>query len=294
KPFPMGYVGPEHERVAESVRFEKHLKLNCQGNRTFFTVLKAHGRRLPQIDTAMGEIKPKRARFDNFLEAQTGMEAAQKDKLQFVGRCFSNEPVAKIEAAEILARSANRSRKFHVLHGITTGESCDFDSPAEECTDRHDVAEGGRIGCTFKRFVIKTLNLGCCNGAGCGTGRERVGKQEKFVAFGDSAGTRVFLLTQFVSDESIDFGFDRSTGFDVDVVAHGFSAADSFGRIGRFKRNEMPLTVALNGEPVNVAAEINAPSEFFSCGARVHLNRLSHTDCNTFNKKIGALSSHRV
>ena len=32
KPFPMGDVGPEHERIAKPVRFKKRLELDCKRN----------------------------------------------------------------------------------------------------------------------------------------------------------------------------------------------------------------------------------------------------------------------
>ena len=149
-------------------KIKKRVKIDCERNRTLFPVIKAHGVRLPQIESPVWKIEPERPRFDNFLEAQTGMEAAEKDKSQFVSGCFSNQPVAKIEAAEIFPCAANRSRQFHVLYRIATGDSSGLDGPAEERTDRHDVAEGRRVGGAFERFVIETLNLPCCNGAGGG------------------------------------------------------------------------------------------------------------------------------
>ncbi len=183
KPFSVRNVRPKHEGVAKSIRLKKQLKLDCERDRTFFTIFKAHGSRLSQVESAMGKVKPERARFDNFLEAETGMEAAKEDKSQFITGCFSNQPVAKIEAAEIFPCSANGSRQFHVLDGIATGNSSGLGSPPEEGANCHDIPKGGRIGCTFEGLVIETLNLRRCNSAGRGAVRQRVGKQQKFVAF---------------------------------------------------------------------------------------------------------------
>jgi len=169
KPFSVRDVRSKHEWRAESVGCQKLLKCNRKGNRALFAVFEIHGGCFAQMETAVLQIEPEWPCFDNFLETKTGVEAAEEDKSQFVGGGVLNETVAKIEAAKIFARSANRSGEFHVLDRIAAGDSSGVDSPSEECTDRHDISEGGCVGCALERFVVKALNLPCCNSARGGT-----------------------------------------------------------------------------------------------------------------------------
>ena len=292
KPFSVGDIRPEHEWRSETVGLQKRLKLESQRNRALLAIFKIHGGGFAQVQIAVLKVKPEWPRFDDFLEAQTGVESAEKDKLQVLGGGFSNQPVAKVECAEILAGTSNGPRYFHILYRIATGDSSGLDCPAEERAQCHHISKRRRVSGALQRVVVETLNLPCRNGSGSRTGGQRMGKKEKLVPFCDRAGTRVFLLTRFVGDESIDLGVKRSARFDVDMISHRFCSAHRLSRIGGFKCNKVAFTVPLNSKPVNVAAEIEAATKFASVTG-THLNGLSHTYCNTFNKKIGDIRLHR-
>jgi hypothetical protein len=292
KPFSVGHVGPEHERLAKTVRFKKRLKFNCQRNRTFFAIFKVHGRGFAQVKIAGLQVKPEWPRFDDFLEAQTGVESAEENETQLLSGRFSNQPVAKVVRAKILARASNGPRYLHILHRIATGDASGLNCPAEERTQGHHISKRGCVSGALQRVVVESLNLPCRNGSGGRTWWQRMGKKEELVPFRDSAGTCVFLLARFVGDKSIDLGVNRSAGLDVDMLSHRFRSAHSLGRIGRFKCNEVAFTVSLNSKPVNVAAKIDAATKFTSV-TRTHLRGLSHTYCHTFKKKIGDLGLHR-
>jgi hypothetical protein len=292
KPFSMGDIGPEHEWRPHAIGLEKFLKFDRERNRSLLAIFKIHGGGFAQVKVAGLKVKPERPRFDDFLEAQTGVESAEKEKPQVLIGRFSNQPVAKVVCAEIFARTSNGPRYLHILHRIATGDSSRLNCPAEERTQGHHISKRGCVSGALQRVVVETLNLPRRNGSGGRTWRQRMGKKKEFVPFRDRAGTRVFLLTRFVGDESIDLGVNRSAGFDVDMLSHRFRSAHSLGRIGRFKCNEVAFTVSLNSKPVNVAAKIDAATKFASVTRR-HLRGLSHTYCHTFNKKIGDLALHR-
>jgi len=145
KAFSVGHVGPEHERIARAVRFKKHLKLDGERNRTFFAVFKIDRGCFPKVKSPGIEVEPERTRFDDFLESQTGMEAGKQNEFEFVGRRSSNESVAKLKRAKILASSPNRFCEFHVLDRIATGGSGDFNCPAKKGTHGHDISKRGRV-----------------------------------------------------------------------------------------------------------------------------------------------------
>ena len=130
KPFSMGHVGPKHERITKTVGLEKRLKLDCERNRTFFTIFKIHGGRFAQMQITGLEIKPERPCFDDLLEPQTGVESAEKDETQLLSGRFSNQPVAKVVRAKILAGTSNGPRYLHILHRIATGDSSGLNLPS--------------------------------------------------------------------------------------------------------------------------------------------------------------------
>jgi hypothetical protein len=292
KPFSVGDIRPEHEWRSETVGLQKVLKLESQRNRALLAIFKIHGGGFAQVKIAVLKVKPEWPCLDDFLEAQTGVESAEKDKPQVLSGGFSNQPVAKVECAEIFARTSNGPRYLHILYRFATGDSSGLDCPAEERAQCHHISKRRRVSGALQRVVVETLNLPCRNGSGSRTGRQRTGKKEELVPFRHGAGTRVFLLTRFVGDESIDLGVKRRAGLDVNMISHCFGSAHSLSRIGRFKRNEVAFTVSLNSKPVNVAAKIKAATKFAFVSRR-HLRGLSHTYCHISKKKIGDLGLHR-
>src|SRR5206468_3924222 len=79
--------------------------------------------RFAQMQITGLEIKPERPCFDDLLEPQTGVESAEKDETQLLSGRFSNQPVAKVVRAKILAGTSNGPRYLHILHRIATGDS---------------------------------------------------------------------------------------------------------------------------------------------------------------------------
>jgi hypothetical protein len=289
QPFAVWHIRPQHERRAEPVGSKKTLEFESQWNRSLFAVLKIDGLGFAEIQPTRIEIEPKGSSFHDLLKTQTSVKSAEQNELELVVRRFGNESVAKIKRAEIFARAADCASESHVLGRIATCDPCDFDSPPEKRAHSHNVAQGGSVGGPFESFVVETLDLSRCNHGRRCVGWEAGSKKQQLVALGHRAGTRVFLLADFVSDKSIDFRVQRGAQFKGNVLAHRFSTTDGFCWVSGFKRNEVSFAVTLNCKPVNVSAGVDAAAKFsFLFGA--HKNRLSHFDCHTFNKKIAFIA----
>ena len=285
KPFSVGNVGSEHERSAQAIRRKECLKLTRQWNRSFFTIFEMHRRRLAKIQQPVGEIEPKRAGFDNFLESQTRVETAEKNEFQFIRWRFANELVAQIVRAKILARSSGSPGNLHLFDRITAGDSSNFHGPTEEGSQRHGVTERGRIGRATESSVVKLLYLPSAHGRSRCIRWKARRKQEKLVALGHSCGAGVFLLASLVSDKPGDLGNERRTRFEEKVFSEKFRFPDSFRRVGSLQRDPRPRPVFLDVQPVGAPSKIDSTTHFPLFFA--HRGRLSHIECHTFKKIIG-------
>jgi hypothetical protein len=288
----MWHVRSEHERGAHTVGLKEVLKLQGQRNRALLTVFEIHGRGLPQMKAAIFNIKPKRARFDYFLKAQTCVKTAEKNKPQFVARGFAYQIVSNLVGTKVFASASYCSGNLYIFCRVPASDARDFDSPAEKRTQRHDISERGCVRRALEGRVVKLLDLPRRYNSSGRVRWQPCGEQKKLVAFRDGARTRVLLLANFVSDKAINLGIQWRARFEREIFPYYFDSAYRFDGIGSLKRDPGTLPVALNSQPVNLTTKVDSSPKSSSVTAG-HELLLSHMDCHTFNKNLACIAFDR-
>ncbi len=267
------------------------VKFPRQRNRSFLAVLELHRGCLSQVEIVIGQVEPEWSGLNDFLEPQPGVKSAVEDEFEIVGRRLSNKPVAELVVAKIFSSATKRFHNSDILGGISSREFRDINCPAKERAHGHQVAQRGRIRSTRYSVIVKLLNLPRRDDRGGCIRWKGTGEQKKLVSFRYFTGPGVFLLPHLVRDKPTYFSVQRRARLQGQILPNFLRSGDRLRRITGLQSNPVPLSIALDCEPINRAAQVDTSCRFFLSGA--HVLVLSHQECHIFKEKLAYIAVHR-
>lgn len=257
--FAVLYLRMQHEWLSESVPFEESEKFSRERNCALFAIFELHRGSPSQMEKAVLEIKPERARLDNFLLSQSGVESAVQDKLQIFILRGANQFVALLFRAEIA-----QSNSFVFVFGlvdtvawVSPADASDTDRPREKRAQDRRVSIGRRGRVRGLCRIVKSLHV-------CRRDVERrnlvnlAGERAQDETAAVRARNGELVLAAFIGEEGCYFRLEGTACVEIRIRPHLACARHSLGVVTGFQADKVSFAGALEIQPVDRTPEIDA------------------------------------
>jgi hypothetical protein len=218
---------------------------------------------LSNVKKPLLQIEPVAPRLDDLFSAEASFKAAEQYEAKFVRRSLTDQTVFQLNIAPILPRNPSDLRDAHLRSGIIDAATFDFNSPAEEGSERHYIALESRTGnrCFLHplndQSIMPALDVVRGNLIGSNSFGEPIRKLAKNQLLGVGRIFRKLIAPLLVIDKKLDVVFEALGGMYYRIAYKLSCFRHRFNVVTGLQVRPSADAIAHNGVVIPVSTEVD-------------------------------------